>query len=163
MPAANTIHSILERLVICEPSTLPTGCWEWPMNRDRRGYGRVGWKNRIAFVHRLVYEHFVGPIPEGMDPDHLCRNPACANFEHIEVVPHKENCLRGTSGPAINAAKTHCDYGHPLSGSNLYLPPHGGRQCKKCRCEREKARRRRLGAKEREAHGTVRLVQSETP
>src|SRR5438445_4296974 len=83
----HTIQDLLLRLVICEPTTLPTGCWEWPGGLIR-GYGQSGQTSPRGLVHRVVYEHFRGPVPEGLELDHLCRNRKCANFEHLEPVTH---------------------------------------------------------------------------
>jgi hypothetical protein len=74
----------------------------------------------------------VGPIPEGKQLDHLCRNRACINPEHLEPVTAKENILRGESFSAKNARKTHCIHGHELSGDNLRILKHG-RVCLECR------------------------------
>lgn len=130
-------------LVICEPTTMATGCWEWS-NRDKDGYGIIKIKGKNIRVHRVIYEHFVGPIPDDLQPDHLCRNRACSNFEHLEIVTARENTLRSNCVSAINARKTHCIKGHPLSGDNLYVYDEGRkRQCRQC--SRERYRRRAKG------------------
>ena len=71
--------------------TLSTGCWEWTGHVNNAGYGRV--KNDYA--HRLAYEMFVGPIPDGADLDHLCRRRSCVNPAHLEPVTRSENVRRG--------------------------------------------------------------------
>jgi len=112
---------------------LKTGCWKWVGSRNGNGYGNFYWNGRLRNAHRFAYEHFVGLIPEGLEPDHLCRNRWCVNFEHLEPVTHKENSLRGKSFAAVNAVKTHCPKGHPLSGDNLKINSvTGGRQCGIC-------------------------------
>lgn len=89
-------------------------CWRWIGHIGARGYGMV-WNfstRKPMPAHRAVYEHFRGPIPEGLAYDHLCRHRWCVNPEHGEPVTTKENCLRGESLPAQNARKTQCPMGH---------------------------------------------------
>jgi HNH endonuclease len=88
-----------------------------------------------------------GPIPEGCELDHLCREKVCVFPEHLEPVSGRENSRRSRSPAALNARKTHCLRGHLLSGSNLYVFPGGKRQCRICAQASKKAwmatRRRR--------------------
>jgi HNH endonuclease len=70
-------------------------CWEWTGQLDKRGYGRMSHQGRKQFIHALAYKEFIGPIPEGLEPDHLCKNPACFNPWHLELVSHPENTRRG--------------------------------------------------------------------
>ena len=115
-----------------------TGCWLWPTVNARTGYGSIrvaGRGSRMALAHRVSYELHVGPIPEGLHLDHLCRNRGCVNPEHLEPVTCRENILRGVGFAATNAVKTHCPAGHPLDGANLYVCPRGTRKCRACRAE----------------------------
>lgn len=124
----------------------PEGCWEWRGYR-LRNYGRfwpggnVG-RRRLRYdipAYRYGYERFVGPIPEGLHLDHLCRNPGCVNPDHLEAVTCKENLRRAPHAPStINEAKTHCVAGHPLSGDNLTINVQGSRVCKACSYQRKK-------------------------
>jgi hypothetical protein len=82
-------------------------------------------------AHRVAWELMRGPIPRGMTIDHLCRMPLCVNPSHLEVVTLKENVLRGFGSPAMNARKTHCLKGHPLTLDNVYLY-RGSRSCRMC-------------------------------
>lgn len=114
-----------------------SGCIEWIAGTNGCGYGflRLDPENdsRKCYAHRWSYEHHRGPIPEGLVIDHPCRNTLCVNPDHLEAVPERENLLRGISSPAINAAKTHCLRGHPLSGDNLRIYKGTGyRQCRTC-------------------------------
>ena len=108
------------------------GCWTWTGTVSGGGYGRFVRSGRARAVHREFYELLVGPIPEGLVIDHLCRNRLCQNPEHLEPVTNVENIMRGEGACARNARKTHCPQGHELSGENLYLPPSGSRHCRAC-------------------------------
>ncbi|ATS93004.1 HNH endonuclease [Mycobacterium phage Superphikiman] len=110
------------------------GCIEWAAGRDRDGYG-VFHLGKSLRAHRWIYEHVVGAIPEGFVIDHLCRNRACVNPEHLEPVENRENLMRGETRARRNAEKVECPQGHPYSGDNLYVSPTGGRACKTCRLE----------------------------
>ena len=119
------------------------GCWLWDAFCNPQGYGRFGVAGRTEMAHRVSYEFLVGPIPEGLDLDHLCRVRNCVNPDHLEPVTHAENILRGDGG-LHNKIKTHCLNGHPYSGENLYVPPSGvGRLCRTCRRENKRESRRR--------------------
>lgn len=121
-------------------------CWEWTASTKGNGYGQVKHRDRKSplFAHRAAYEILVGPIPDGMTLDHLCKNTLCVNPDHLEVVTMKVNALRSSSPPAINAIKTHCVRGHEYSPDNLV----GGTRGRKCKvCHRERMRRVRAGAK----------------
>lgn len=72
-----------------------TGCWVWLGPFNRNGYGRAWFEGAREMVHRLVYRLLVGPIPDGLVLDHLCRERCCANPAHMEPVTVRENTLRG--------------------------------------------------------------------
>ena len=72
-----------------------TKCWVWKRSRQSNGYGHLTVDNQQVLAHRFVYEQNIGTIPEGMELDHLCRNPPCVNPDHLEPVSHAENCRRG--------------------------------------------------------------------
>jgi hypothetical protein len=117
-------------------------CWLWCGGIQRGGYGKVDKPTRLA--HRVAYELLVGPIPEGLQLDHLCRVRSCVNVLHLEPVTARENQLRGKSVSGINAAKTECANNHPLSGENLYIYPDGHkRACRECIRQRTRDYRKR--------------------
>ena len=127
----------------CAKFTVGDGCWQWHGMTTKKGYGRFT-VNRMKKegAHRFSYEMLVGPIPEGLVIDHLCRNRGCVNPAHLEVVTASENVRRQVSR---NSKKTHCIYGHPLAGDNLRVRP-GRRICLTCTKRRNDyhwARRRR--------------------
>jgi hypothetical protein len=118
------------------PSSRPDlgPCWLWCAEiNHRNGYGRYRIStSRSQLAHRFAYELLVGPIPDGLDLDHLCRVRACVNPAHLEPVTRRENLLRGNTIPARFAERTHCNDGHPLSGENLRITSSGHRACATC-------------------------------
>lgn len=110
----------------------PKGCWLWIASRDRKGYGQYHQNGATCRSHRVAYELLVGPIPEGLQIDHLCRVPACVNPDHMEPVTSKVNTQRGIAGSLRAVFVTHCRSGHPLAEPNLYVNPRGERQCRRC-------------------------------
>lgn len=108
-------------------------CWTWEASKNCGGYGHFTAGGRHFSAHRFAYELLVGPIPEGLDLDHLCRVRNCVNPAHLEPVTRRENLLRGKTIQARNAAKTHCPQGHPYWGDNLYIDARGCRSCWTCK------------------------------
>jgi hypothetical protein len=117
------------------------GCIEWTAYCGDNGYGRFYLDGKGALAHRWSYEHHVGPIPDGLVIDHLCRNHACVNPEHLEPVTAQENYRRGVAREATRehfAAITHCKRGHEFDEANTRLDSKGNRAC--LSCKRAKAR-----------------------
>lgn len=137
-----SIEDRIRRLSQLDPET---GCWSWLGYLNHNGYGRLNVGGKQLRAHRASYETFVGPIPDGLVIDHLCRNRACVNPEHLEPVTMQVNTERGIGGAIgrFQADKTECANGHEFSEANTYQRKSGGRDCRTCRDRRVEASRRR--------------------
>jgi hypothetical protein len=121
---------------------IPTGfCWEWNSTLTNEGYGVFTEARRQFKAHRRSYELLLGPIPDGLHLDHLCRNRKCVNPDHLEPVTSKVNALRGFSPMAKTARKTHCTKGHEYTPENTRICPDGGRDCRTCDRDRKRKER----------------------
>lgn len=117
-------------------------CWLWTGTRTGKGYGRFKVNGRLVFAHRFAYELLVGPIPPGLQVDHLCRVRHCVNPAHLEPVTCKENIQRGETGLARGRqqqAKTNCPKGHPYDEGNTGWH-RTGRYCRTCKRASDRAR-----------------------
>jgi len=123
------------------------GCWLWTASVSTGGYGNFSLDGGTHPAHRVAYEANIGPIPDGLELDHLCRTRNCVNPNHLEIVTHIENVRRGNSG-LYQRSKTHCKKGHPYFGRNLYIYPGGSkRACKACVAASARRHRKRLEEK----------------
>lgn len=115
---------------------LTQGCYRWTGNiSPDTGYGRLGIDYDQDYAHRISYKWFVGPIPDGLQIDHVCRNRWCVNWTHLEPVPRRENLIRGEGFAGQQSRRTHCPKGHPYEGDNLFYS-QGKRKCRACVRER---------------------------
>lgn len=125
-------------------------CWLWTASTNGWGYGRFKDNTRLVGAHRWAYESVNGPIPEGLQLDHLCRTRLCVRSSHLEAVTCQVNLLRGISpaGRTIaskNAATTHCPQGHPYDLFNtMWGDTQQGRKCRKCANEWQRQKRLRV-------------------
>lgn len=127
----------------------PSGCMEWTGGTNGAGYGLfftdwAGGRDLKELAHRWSYAQHIGPIPEGMVIDHLCRNTLCVNPDHLEPVTRRVNTLRGVGVSAVHAVKEECINGHPFSGDNLILRSNGRwRDCRECKRQKDRRYRAR--------------------
>ena len=141
----NTIEDVLKRVVVNQK----TGCHIWTGTKNWCGYGTVRFDNRWTMVHRTVWEHHRGSIPEGMQVDHMCSVKLCCNVDHLQLLSPRDNCLANTSNSmgAQNSRKTECS----ICGGPYSFRPNGYRYCKPCwlrgmkeACRRYRARKEKL-------------------
>lgn len=137
----------------------PSECWPWTGSLNTGGHGTFVWPGG-SLAHRYSYEIGVGPIPEGMELDHLCHSNdptcrdgvrclhrRCVNPAHLEPVTRAENQRRRhdlhdraveTIG-AMQRAKTHCPKDHEYTEENTYVDGKGSRNCRTCAREKSRA------------------------
>lgn len=132
-----------ERLYSRLVTDAESGCLLYTGSLDRYGYGVIGSNYKVLRVHRVIWELEVGPIPEGLQIDHVrargCHNRNCANIAHLEPVTQQENLRRGG-----RPAQTECLRGHPFDAANtLIYKGSGARKCRTCARVRDQAWRKR--------------------
>lgn len=144
--------AIAERLMAAVEIDPDTGCWLWThLSRYRDGYGQIRFKGTKHKAHRLSYETFVGPIPDGLVLDHLCRVRHCINPAHLEPVTQAENLRRGMAPAHITHRTGVCQRGHVITGYNAQRQVGGWTNCRECR----NASKRRYFARKRATKGAA--------
>jgi len=115
-------------------------CWLWTGGRSTVGYGLFWMDGRMRTAHRWIWEREKGPVPKGLELDHLCCTRRCVRPSHLEAVTHSVNLFRseavkawGIRRTATALSATHCIHGHAKTPENTYVSPDGAhRQCKTC-------------------------------
>lgn len=114
-------------------------CWPWRLSLGSHGYGQVGWRDGdhtvMVLAHRAAWELTVGPIPDDLTIDHVCRNRRCCNPGHLRLLTNVENARDNGM-----ARRTQCPAGHPYDHVNTYIDANGHRSCRACPRERRRAR-----------------------
>lgn len=130
------IERFLKRLNITDT------CWEWDGPRNDRGYGVFPFKRERSNAiqsHKFLWEYINGPVPDGLELDHLCMNKACCRPSHLEAVTGDENKHRWSE--SVRARKV-CAAGHEFTEANTYVHPvRGTKRCRRCRADAEASRR----------------------
>lgn len=116
---------------------MPGGCWEWLGCINNKGYGRLTYKRKNKYAHRVSYEIHFGVSLTSELVLHKCDNPRCVNPSHLFLGSQKDNmqdCAK--KGRHRLSSRTHCKHGHEYTEENTYLEPRGGRVCRICRVDR---------------------------
>lgn len=145
-PFGGLVRRVAARVVVTD-----SGCWECSYAKDTSGYPQVSYLSRMELAHRVMFVAAKGVIPTALQIDHLCRNRACCNPDHLEAVASRENTMRGNTIIARNAAATHCPHGHRYGPDNAFpsdLKRGKQRRCRSCHLlkSRERNRRQRSAA-----------------
>jgi HNH endonuclease len=157
--ACVSAHARFWSKVVCVDSANDT-CWHWLAQKTQRGYGKIKISRKWVLAHRAAWIMTYHTIDTTLTLDHLCRNPACVNPKHLEQVPMRVNTLRGMSGPANNARKTHCRRGHPFDAYNTALTNKNNdgiyvsRRCRTCHRDATRTARQRKRAQARHTRNT---------
>ncbi len=119
-------------------------CWEWTGAKLTQGYGHFGVRAGVhRSAHRVAWELLIGPIPDGLEIDHLCRNRSCVNTDHLEPVTRRVNQTRGFGLAGRRARRTQCPQGHPYDATNTVLSKRNQRNCRECARQRRAERNTR--------------------
>ena len=134
----------IEARFLAKVERTDVGCWRWTGAGKGNGYGIIAYQGRVVSAHRVAYELFVGPIPDGLVVDHLCHTAdsdcpgafaclhrRCVNPAHLVAVTTSENLRRGKGFVGRQSRQTHCIHGHVFDAENT-RHHNGHRLCKAC-------------------------------
>jgi hypothetical protein len=115
-----------------EPYDSHNDCWFWKGSKDRKNYGRfyldssLAKPRRYVSAHKFCWNFFNGPVPGGLEIDHLCRNRACVNPMHLEAVPHRVNIQRSPLVGALCRKKLIVQQATRIAGK-IFCSPRAGK------------------------------------
>lgn len=131
----------------------PSGCWRFEGSHTPDGYATCTTEGKPRYVRRVLFEDKHGPVPVGLELDHVCRNRWCVNPDHQEPVTHLENMRRGAW-----ARRTACKNGHPFTAANTRVVRRGNRETRICRTCRKLQNRARASSLRENAWATRRAL-----
>lgn len=136
------IFDLIRLLRQSAPAEDGSGCRRWQGHHNAKGYGQISWQGRRRAVHAVAHELWIGPIPEGLEIDHVaargCRWRDCINPDHLEAVTHAENLARSEHWRTNWVPPTHCPRGHELTDANRKMKTRRGGKwrpttlCRRC-------------------------------
>lgn len=130
--------------VVETPGPMATPCWITTYRTTDRGYATIGEYDRTRRAHVVAYEAVHGPVPDGLELDHLCRVRNCVNPAHLEAVTHQENMHRAFAVTGTGTYATHCIAGHEFTPANTYVCAGHPRFCRTCGNRRGREYKQRL-------------------
>lgn len=144
-PQDRTVDPLVR--LLAKVSVSDDGCWDWTASERSCGYGTFWLDGHTELAHRASYRMHVGPIPEGLELDHSCRNRLCVNPAHLEPVTPAENMRRQMVSNGTGSARTHCREGHEFTAENTYWVrgKNNARRCRACLRVQDRRRRQRAG------------------
>lgn len=120
------------------------GCWTWTGARQSSGYGQIGWDGKVYLAHRVSYALHIGPIPNGLCIDHLCRNRLCVRPEHLEAVTIRDNVARSDTPQGRVLRTGFCQRGHDMRDPANRRGGVNSHQCGECRRASRLRQKRRV-------------------
>ena len=135
---------------LARKTVITPGCWPFVGSRLPKGYGTITLRTaqgvKTVYAHRVAWEREHGPIPEGMEIDHLCNNPSCVRLDHLQCVTPMQNNRRSASVSALYGRRDRCKHGHEFTLENTRPGPRNSRRCRAC--DRTRAAAKRAGGKQ---------------